>query len=178
MAARPSFAETADVSQGGTTMFKTVIWATDGSETADQALAYAKKLVASSGGTLCVVHAEEHFYGGRSGGYPVLADEEDLKAKIRSQVEELRADGFEASLEIVVGHPGQSAHAIIEFARDRHADVIVVGTRGLGPVHGLLVGSVTHRLLHTAPCPVLAVPAVPAAKNGERRRQFAGTAGS
>jgi nucleotide-binding universal stress UspA family protein len=159
-------------------MFKTVIWATDGSETADEALPYAKKLVASSGGTLCVVHAEEHFYGGKSGGYPVLADEEDLKAKIRSQVGELRADGFETTLQIVLGHPGQSAHAITEFARDHHADVIVVGTRGLGPVHGLLVGSVTHRLLHTAPCPVLAVPAVRVAKNGERRLHIAGTADS
>ncbi len=159
-------------------MFKTVIWATDGSETADQALAYAKKLVASRGGTLVAVHAEEHFYGGKSGGYPVLADEEDLKAKIRSQVEELRAEGFDTSLEIVLGHPGQSAHAITEFARDHHADVVVVGTRGLGPVHGLLVGSVTHRLLHTAPCPVLGVPAVHVAKNGGRRRQVAGMAGS
>ena len=38
------------------------------------------------------------------------------------------------------------------------ADVIVAGTRGLGTPVGLLVGSVTHRLLHIAHCPVLAVP--------------------
>ena len=156
-------------------MFKKVIWATDGSEAADHALSYAKELVASAKGTLFVVHAEEHFYGGRSGGYPVLADEDDLKAKIRSQVDELRAGGFDVSLEIVLGHPGQSAHAIVEFAREHDADVIVVGTRGLGPVHGLLVGSVTHRLLHTAPCPVFAVPASRVAKDAEAERQVAGT---
>ena len=139
-------------------MFKTVIWATDGSEAADRALDYAKELVTSSHGTLLVVHAEEHFYGGRSGGYPVLADEDDVKAKIRSQVAELQSAGYDVELEIALGHPGQSAHAIADFARERDADVVVVGTRGLGPVHGLLVGSVTHRLLHTVDCPVLAVP--------------------
>jgi nucleotide-binding universal stress UspA family protein len=36
--------------------------------------------------------------------------------------------------------------------------VIVVGTRGRTPLAGLVLGGVTQRLLHIAPCPVLAVP--------------------
>jgi nucleotide-binding universal stress UspA family protein len=48
---------------------------------------------------------------------------------------------------------------LADTARDAGADVIVAGTRGHAPVAGLLLGSVTQRLLHIAPCPVLAVPA-------------------
>ena len=47
---------------------------------------------------------------------------------------------------------------IADFARRSQADVIVMGTRGRGQVAGLLLGSVTQRLLHLAHCPVLAVP--------------------
>jgi nucleotide-binding universal stress UspA family protein len=53
---------------------------------------------------------------------------------------------------------GGAAHAIAEIAGREHVDLIVVGTRGRTALAGLLIGSVTQRLLHIAPCPVLAVP--------------------
>jgi nucleotide-binding universal stress UspA family protein len=140
-------------------MFKSVIWATDGSESADAALAYARCLVAESKGTLFVVHVEEHFHGGRVGGYPVFADEAEIEAKIQAQVHELREAGLAVHLEVIEGRAGQAAHLVAELAREHAADAIVVGSRGLGPVAGLFVGSVTQRLLHTTPCPVLVVPA-------------------
>jgi len=37
-------------------------------------------------------------------------------------------------------------------------DIIVCGTRGLGAFAGAFLGSFTQRLLHVAPCPILAVP--------------------
>ena len=51
-----------------------------------------------------------------------------------------------------------AAHTIAEEAKEAGADLIVVGTRGHTALAGLLLGSVTQRLLHIAPCPVLAVP--------------------
>jgi nucleotide-binding universal stress UspA family protein len=140
-------------------MFKKILWATDGSESADRALAYAKTLAARDGATLVVVHSVEHIVGPRAGGFPVHADEEELKAKVKRQVEELAADGVDVTSKVVGGSSG-AAHMIADVAGDVGADLIVVGTRGHTPIAGLMLGGVTQRLLHIASCPVLAVPPV------------------
>jgi nucleotide-binding universal stress UspA family protein len=54
---------------------------------------------------------------------------------------------------------GGPAHAIEEIADKAGAGLIILGTRGHAPVAGLLLRSVTQRLLHIARRPVLVVPA-------------------
>jgi nucleotide-binding universal stress UspA family protein len=140
-------------------MYKNVIWATDGSEAADRAMAHAKALVAESGGKLTVVYCEEFTLPGKgSGRFPVHANEDEVHEKIDRQVAELASKGTGATLQTTRSQVGNAAHAIAELATEDHADVIVVGTRGRTPLTGLLLGGVTQRLLHIAPCPVLAVP--------------------
>jgi len=148
-------------------MFRTVIWATDGSEAADGALPYAREI--ASGGKLVVVHCKE-LLAGRGANYPVLANEDDLHAKIDRQVEQLRSEGLNVSLRLASSHASGAAHVIADVAGEIGADAIVVGTRGHGTIAGLLLGNVTHRLLHIAPCPVLAVPSR-VAQQGERKAE-------
>jgi nucleotide-binding universal stress UspA family protein len=138
-------------------MFKSIIWASDGSEHADRALDYARGLAEASSAHLIAIHVKEITVG-RGAGYPVQVDEEEVEQKIQGQVKDLKDAGLNADYEQHGTNAGGAAHALADAAKVAGADLIVVGTRGQGPIAGLLLGSVTNRLLHVAPCPVLAVP--------------------
>ncbi len=51
------------------------------------------------------------------------------------------------------------ADSLVDLAAQREARAIVAGHRGMGPIRGAVLGSVTYRLLHVAPCPVVVVKA-------------------
>jgi len=141
-------------------MFKKLMWATDGSQAADLALPLVRTLAGEHDGEVLVAHCEEMMViAGRGGGvFPVHADEDDLRAKIERQVKELSAAGIRTTFRTLHSRAGGAAHALAELAAEEAVDVIIVGTRGHTPLGGLLLGSVTQRLLQLAPCPVLAVP--------------------
>lgn len=137
-------------------MFNTIVWATDGSEHADQALAVAKTLAHENDAALIAVHVVQRY--ATKTGLAVYADEDVVKTRLEETVEQLSKDGYKASLRIINHIGPQPAHEIADVARDVEAGLIVMGTRGHGAIPGLLLGSVVQRLLHIAPCPVLAVP--------------------
>ena len=138
-------------------MFKVIIWATDGSSGAEQAFPLAKGLAQAHGARLVVVHVNE-FTVGRGGSYAVNVDENKVQAAIQKHVKDLKQEGLDATLQAARVSMGGAAHVIAEIADKEGADLIVAGTRGQGPVSGLLLGSVTHRLMQIAHCPVLVVP--------------------
>jgi nucleotide-binding universal stress UspA family protein len=135
-------------------MCKTVVWTTDGSEGADAALAEALRLAAVMNARLVAVHCDQRLTG-RGAAWPLYPAEDDRRRKIQGQVARLREEGTEVGLVIRSSHR-QAAVAVAAVAEELGADLIVCGTRGLGAVSGAL-GSFTQRLLHVAPCPVLAV---------------------
>ena len=139
-------------------MFKSIVWANDGSEAAQRALPVVKELAQAGGATVTIVHVVERVEG--SGGYGPTrrVDESELQAQLERLAAELEQEGIEASLYIDADVGARPAHEIIATARDRNADLIVVGSHGHSMIGGLLLGSVAYRLLHVAPCPVLVVP--------------------
>jgi nucleotide-binding universal stress UspA family protein len=146
-------------------MFNKIVWATDGSAGADRALGYARDLARITGAELVVVHGEEMSAARSSIGYTRRVDEEDLEAKIKRQVAEIAGSGIPVNVTVIGGH-AHPATLIAEVAEDVGAGLVVVGTRGHTPHAGLMLGSVTDRLLHILHCPVLAVPSVPSAQPG------------
>jgi nucleotide-binding universal stress UspA family protein len=103
-----------------------------------------------------IVHVDERIVG--KGGGDIHADEAQVQDEVRKMAEDLSGQGIETSVEmrdVMVGGP---AHPIADVANEAGADLIVVGTRGHSGVPGVLLGSVTQRLLHLAHQPVLAIP--------------------
>lgn len=128
----------------------------DGSESARHALRAACELVQPDG-VVTVVHAYDVPW--QADAYPWF---EDFKEVCREVAEEVLEPAKEicgeyragANFKTAIGKP---AEVLAELAQSDDAELIVVGTRGLGTVRAA-IGSVTHRLLHRARCPVLVVP--------------------
>lgn len=141
-------------------MFTTIIWATDGSAHADRALELAVQIAETDHAELHVAHVAEKLVGGRTTGQNVLADEDEIEARIRAQTSKIAAEHeFTTRLHTVVAEgAGRTASRLAELADEIGADLIVVGTRGRSALRGAMLGSVTQRLLHESTCPVLSVP--------------------
>lgn len=139
-------------------MFKSIVWANDGSESAAKALPLVRELAREGGATVTIVHVVERVEGIGGIGPPRRVDEGEVQERLREVAAEFVEQGITASVEIRGDVGTRPAHELVTIAKAIGADLIVTGTRGRNPITGLLVGSVTNRVLHLAPCPVLVVP--------------------
>ena len=140
-------------------MFSRLIVGTDGSRRAKLAIDLAKQLAEDSRVRIEIVHVREHLVGGGAAGLPVLINEDEILRSLHAEVGALADEGYNVHLQIREARSRGAAQAIADVAAELDADVIVIAGRGLGQVMGLVLGSVTERLLQIAPCPVLVVPA-------------------
>ncbi len=138
---------------------KTILVATDGSESAIEALDFAIGLCKETGAALEVVSVKPPPLVGRGGGgLPVTEVEavEGAEHIAQSAAEKAGAAGVRAKAHVQHGDPAESiAAAGVELG----ADLIVVGTRGLGPVSAAMLGSVSHALIKRSRIPVTVVRA-------------------
>lgn len=80
--------------------------------------------------------------------------EEEGRALLRPIEATLAASGLEYAATLRKGDP---AREICEFARHESCDLIVMGTRGQSLAAELLLGSVSHKVIQHAPCPVMTI---------------------
>jgi nucleotide-binding universal stress UspA family protein len=133
---------------------RTIVLAYDGSEGAERAVALTRSLAAKYDAQVVVVvafHRVSHF-GGPNPSEDDARDIHDSVAVAERLVAELTRDGLSAESDVLEGPP---AEAIINAADARKADLIVMGSRGFGQFTGLLLGSVSDRVVHYSTVPVL-----------------------
>ncbi len=143
------------VPDGTSLGWKSIVVATDGSRysaaAADRAIAFAQ----SYGGALqilSVVDVPSEFYAEAPKAV------EELVRKAKEYVAEVRTKAASAGVqaETFVGE-AEAHEAITNLAKDRKADLIVIGSHGRTGLRRLLMGSVAEKVIGYAPCPVLVV---------------------
>jgi nucleotide-binding universal stress UspA family protein len=138
-------------------MFKNILLAVDGSEHAIRAARLAAELAACHQASLRLVAAYDPVppYLGEPNFQIILdAQLQEAERNIAKTLEILGEVPGEIQTEILQGPP---AEAILEVAKNRHCDLIVMGSRGLGQFVGLLLGSQSQKVVQHAECPVLIV---------------------
>ena len=143
---------------------KEIIVATDFGEPAAVALSYGRDLARAFSAQLHVVHVVSDL----AAAAPVSEVPMDLE-KVRQQ---LNAEA-KASLDAAISDDdirtlkirktlltsSAPARAILDYAGEVHADIIIVGTHGRGGLAEFFLGSVAQKVVRSAPCPVLTVRA-------------------
>jgi len=140
-------------------MFKRILLATDGSPHAEEALKYARDLALRDDARVTVVYAfpAVPVYLGEPGRQELISQNvTEGKQVANHAAQKLREAGVDVIIEVLEGSP---ADAILRVADVQQCELIVMGSRGLGALTSLLLGSVSHRVLAHARVPVLVVRA-------------------
>jgi nucleotide-binding universal stress UspA family protein len=138
----------------------TIVVGVDGSEGSERALQFALAEARARGSNVKAVsawHIPAIAY--QTGWVPAPIDLEAYPKLAQSTLDKSLENASSAASGVqvtTVVSKGQPADVLCEVAKD--ADLLVVGSRGVGGFRGLLLGSVSQQCAHHAPCPIVIVP--------------------
>ena len=144
-------------------MFSSIVVGTDGSETAGKAVLQATELARQVGASVSLVSAYEPVSGNRlreeKREVPkdmewMVNPREDVEATLNDAAERVEGAGVKVD---TFAREGDAADAILDVAEETHADLIVVGNKGMTGTKRFLLGSVPNKVSHHAPCSVLII---------------------
>lgn len=146
----------------------------DLSPESEAALSQATEIALAAGATVrvvAVIDPVEYGYGPVLGSYQVIAADNlrrRLETRTRELAEELPSE-LRADPRVLRGNVA----GLILGEAEKGVDLLVMGSRGYGPVPSVLLGSVSSRVLASAPCPVLVVPRTAQAASAARVERVA-----
>ena len=141
-------------------MFHNILAAFDGSRSAELALEHAIELSECSGARLTVMTAAEQppplAYWAPGGAATAFELTQTHAADVAQRAPTLVANRVPATC-VVSEEPARQA--IVRQIISAHHDLVVIGSRGRGPISAELLGSVSYHVLNHSPVPVLVVHA-------------------
>ncbi|MEZ0368586.1 MAG: universal stress protein [Candidatus Sericytochromatia bacterium] len=146
-------------------MFNHILFPSDHSEPTLQAFARVVELAGKLKARVTLFHAYELLSMTTAGMYDLsmtatlqeleLSFAEKARIHLGDLKDQLDAAGIENTMLIERGPAGP---LIVDVARTRECDLIVIGSRGLSTLSSVLLGSVSNYVVHHSPCPVLVMP--------------------
>jgi nucleotide-binding universal stress UspA family protein len=132
-----------------------IVVGVDGSPHARRALEWGLAEARLRGGRCLLIHAYELGAAGSALGLaqPLESLQEAAAALLEQELTFAREGGGQVEGRAVAG---AAAPALVDASR--HADLLVVGSRGLGGIRGALLGSVSIASVHHAVCPIVVIP--------------------
>jgi len=137
-------------------MFNNILLAYDGSEHSQRAAQIASNLARQQPhpSLWVVVVADPIPELGEPHFSQLTATRKTAAQQTVNEAKQLIGEDVEVRQEILFG---SAAESVITVAETRNCDLIVIGSRGLGPLRALLLGSQARKVVSMAPCPVLVV---------------------
>ena len=138
-------------------MFAKILVAVDGSESSKKAFDKSVFLAQKCNSKLYIVHVVLDWeYGGDSAATFELIDE--LRARGTELLQQCKNQALQSNVQVeTVLEQGDHAHEIIEVAKRKDCELIIMGSRGMSPIKELMLGSVSLKVMHHASCPVMVV---------------------
>jgi nucleotide-binding universal stress UspA family protein len=134
-------------------MFKRILVAIDASDYSRLVIPTAMEVARRFQSEVFVLHVSEHDRG-RAAAYSMETPAEATRL-VADAVKSMQDAGIIAKGEVHDVAAGHVAKNIVETADELGSGLIVMGSRGLSDVQGLLLGSVTHKVIQLAPVAVL-----------------------
>lgn len=145
-------------------MYDRILVPIDGSEHSKQALSVACKLLGENDATLYLLHIPQvlAYEATLVWGVGALNAEASLDERRKAGdqlLEQALASAHDQGAQQVEKHliQGDPVRMILETANDLAVDTIVMGSRGLSDLGGVMIGSVSHKVSHSAKCRVITV---------------------
>jgi nucleotide-binding universal stress UspA family protein len=146
-------------------MFKKILFPTDGSENSQKAISYVIDLAKKYNSEVIILHSHElsgivYSPAGAPNYYSFDVELENelfssCKQILQAKEKELKDAGV--TLVKTILEKGNAGSSILKIIENENCDLVVIGSRGLGTIKSLLLGSVSNYVIHHTQCPVLLI---------------------
>jgi nucleotide-binding universal stress UspA family protein len=141
-------------------MFNKVLVAIDGSKMSEKVLRVAEQFAKEHGAALTLIHVAKDLVLPTTivvTDYVKILDEMRIAATALLEEAQHKLKLQDVKADVMYKQGTSISHVIVEMAKEQSYDLIIIGSRGLGNIKGLMLGGVSQKVSQLSDCPVLLV---------------------